>query len=116
MGSLVTFQEIITSYEGGENAFDLTLEKWARIRESLKNAFTMTHYREILGAAVIKDPFWKTRAVVPYAPYKPFLAEGGRVIGENHAGDSGLPHCWGSPSKIPVARVGPSNHFGVGVL
>ena len=56
MGSLVTFREIITRYERGENAFDLTLEKWVRIRESLKSAFTMTHYREILGAAVIKVP------------------------------------------------------------
>ena len=56
MGSLVTFQEILTRYEEGENAFDLTLEKWVKIRESLKNAFTMTHYREILGAATIKVP------------------------------------------------------------
>ena len=50
MGSLVTFQEILARYEAGENAFDLTLEKWVKIRESLKDAFTVTHYREILGA------------------------------------------------------------------
>ena len=56
MANLVTFQEILSRYEAGENAFDLTLEKWLRIRESLKNAFTVSHYREILGAAVIKVP------------------------------------------------------------
>jgi len=56
MGSLATFQEIVARYEAGENAFDLTLEKWVKIRESLENAFTITHYREILGAAMIKVP------------------------------------------------------------
>jgi hypothetical protein len=56
MGNLVTFQEILTRYEAGENAFDLTLEKWVKIRESMKNAFTISHYREILGAAMIKVP------------------------------------------------------------
>ena len=56
MGNLLTYQEMVTRYEGGENAFDLTLEKWVKIRESLKNAFTMPHYREILGAATIKVP------------------------------------------------------------
>jgi hypothetical protein len=56
MGSLVTFQEILTRYGAGENAFDLTLEKWVKIRESLKDAFSVTHYREILGAAAIKVP------------------------------------------------------------
>ena len=50
MGDLVTFQEILSRYEAGENAFDLTLEKWVKIWEFLKNAFTMPHYREILGA------------------------------------------------------------------
>ena len=56
MGNLVTFQEIVTRYERRENAFDLTVEKWVRIRESLKSAFTMSHYREILGAAIVKVP------------------------------------------------------------
>jgi hypothetical protein len=56
MEGLVTFQEILKRYEAGENAFDLTLEKWVKIRESLKNAFTMSHYREILGAAMVKVP------------------------------------------------------------
>jgi len=56
MGNLLTFKEIITRYSRGENAFDLTLEKWVRIRESLKNALTISHFKEILEAAVIKVP------------------------------------------------------------
>ncbi len=56
MGSLVTFQEIVARYEAGENAFDLTLEKWVRIRRSVENAFALQHFREILDGAVIKVP------------------------------------------------------------
>ncbi|MFX0197793.1 MAG: hypothetical protein ACFFCW_16860 [Candidatus Hodarchaeota archaeon] len=56
MGNLATFQELVTRYERGENAFDLTLEKWVRIRECLESAATMPHFREILEAAVIKVP------------------------------------------------------------
>lgn len=56
MGNLLTFKEIITRYKRGENAFDLTLEKWVRIRESLKDALTISHFKEILEAAVIKVP------------------------------------------------------------
>jgi hypothetical protein len=56
MGNLVTFQEIVTRYEAGENAFDLTGEKWVRIRESLEKTFTLSHFKEILDAASIKVP------------------------------------------------------------
>jgi len=56
MGNLATFQELLIRYERGENAFDLTLEKWVRIRESLKSASTMPQLREIMGAAAIKVP------------------------------------------------------------
>ena len=56
MGNLVTYQEIVARYERGENGFDLTLEKWVRIRESLGKAFTVSHFKAILDAAVIKVP------------------------------------------------------------
>jgi hypothetical protein len=56
MGNLATFQELVNRYERGENAFDLTLEKWVRIRESLKSACSMPQFREILEAAAIKVP------------------------------------------------------------
>ena len=32
MGKFLTFPEVVTRYEAGENAFDLTVEKWVRIR------------------------------------------------------------------------------------
>lgn len=57
MGNLLTFKEIITRYKRGESALDLTLEKWVRIRQSLKGALTISHFKEILEAAVIKAPF-----------------------------------------------------------
>ena len=56
MGNLLMFQEMVTRYERGENAFDLTLEKWVRIRESIKIAFTTSHFDEVLEAAAIKVP------------------------------------------------------------
>ena len=56
MGKLVTFPEIVTRYEAGENAFDLAVEKWVRIRESLEKTFTLSHFKEILDAASIKVP------------------------------------------------------------
>ena len=56
MGKFVTFREIVTRYEAGENAFDLTVEKWVRIREYLEIALSVSHFREILEAASIKVP------------------------------------------------------------
>ena len=40
MESLVAFQKIAARYQRGGKAFDLALEKWAGMRESLENAFT----------------------------------------------------------------------------
>ena len=56
MGNLLTFREMVTRYERGDNAFDLTLEKWMRIRESIKMAFSTSHFDEVLEAAAIKVP------------------------------------------------------------
>ena len=56
MGNLLMHQEMVTRYEGGENAFDLTLEKWVRIREFIKTAFTTSHFDEVLEAAALKVP------------------------------------------------------------
>ncbi|MFB0507204.1 MAG: hypothetical protein ACETWT_10780 [Thermodesulfobacteriota bacterium] len=56
MGNLLTYQEMVTRYEGGENAFDLTLEKWVRIREFIKTAFTTLQFDEVLEAAALKVP------------------------------------------------------------
>jgi len=56
MGSLLKYQDMVTRYASGENAFDLTLEKWVKIRESIKTAFTTSHFDELLEAAAIKVP------------------------------------------------------------
>jgi len=56
MGKLVTFREIVTRYEAGENAFDLSVEKWVTIREYLESALSLPEFREILEAASIKVP------------------------------------------------------------
>jgi hypothetical protein len=56
MGKLVSFREIVTRYEAGENAFDLSVEKWVRIREYLESALSLSEFREILEAASIKVP------------------------------------------------------------
>ena len=56
MGSLLTFQEMVTRYEKGENAFDLTMEKWMRIREFIKTAFSTSQFDEVLQAAALKVP------------------------------------------------------------
>jgi hypothetical protein len=56
MGKFITFREIVTRYEAGENAFDLTVEKWVRIREYLEVALSVSHFKEILDAASIKVP------------------------------------------------------------
>ncbi len=56
MGNLLTYQEMVARYEGGENAFDLTLEKWLRIREFIKTAFNTLQFDEVLEAAALKVP------------------------------------------------------------
>jgi hypothetical protein len=47
---------MVTRYEGGENAFDLTLEKWVRIREFIKTAFSTSQFDDVLEAAALKVP------------------------------------------------------------
>jgi hypothetical protein len=56
MGNLLTFQEMATRYDKGENAFDLTVEKWVRIREFIQSAFTTSQFDEVLQAAALKVP------------------------------------------------------------
>lgn len=70
MGKLVTFREIVTRYEAGENAFGLTVGKWARIRGSLEIALSVSHFREILEASAIKVSLLsgKLGLIIPYAP------------------------------------------------
>jgi hypothetical protein len=54
MLKLMTFEETIKRYEAGENAFDLAIEKWERIKEAIKSAHTIQHFILIAQGATIK--------------------------------------------------------------
>ena len=54
MLSLMTFEETIERYEGGENAFDLAIEKWERIRQAIGSAHSIPHFILIAQGASIK--------------------------------------------------------------
>jgi hypothetical protein len=54
MLKLMTFEETIKRYEAGENAFDLAIEKWERIKEAIKSAHTVQHFILIARGATIK--------------------------------------------------------------
>lgn len=54
MLKLMTFEETVKRYEAGENAFDLAIEKWERIKEAFKSAHTIQHFILIAQGATIK--------------------------------------------------------------
>ena len=54
MPTLMSFEETIKRYEAGENAFDLAIEKWERIREAIKSAHTIPQFIVIARGASIK--------------------------------------------------------------
>jgi hypothetical protein len=54
MLNLMTFEETIKRYEAGENAFDLAIEKWERIREAIRSAHSIQHYIAVTQGASIK--------------------------------------------------------------
>ena len=49
----MTFEETKNRYEEGEDSFDLVLEKWERILKYSEKAFHLSHFQEILKAAVV---------------------------------------------------------------
>jgi hypothetical protein len=52
--NLMTFEETIKRYEAGENAFDLAIEKWVRIREAIRSAHSVQQFIVIAQGASIK--------------------------------------------------------------
>ena len=54
MPALMTFEETIKRYEAGENAFDLTIEKWERIRGAITSAHSIPQFMMIARGASIK--------------------------------------------------------------
>lgn len=43
MGELMSFSEMQRRYENKEDPFDLTIEKWIRIRQFADTASTLSH-------------------------------------------------------------------------
>lgn len=54
MLNLMSFEEMIRRYEAGENAFDLTIEKWERIRGAIRSAQSPQHFVLITRGAAAK--------------------------------------------------------------
>lgn len=54
MLNLMTFEETVERYEAGENAFDLAIEKWERIREAIRSAHSVQQFIVIAQGATIK--------------------------------------------------------------
>lgn len=57
MSQLMTILEMQEKYQKKENSFDLTLEKWIRIRQFLDTASTLGDFKELSQAANIPVPF-----------------------------------------------------------
>jgi hypothetical protein len=51
--NLLSFEEMKKRYDEGEDSLELTLEKWERIINYSKNVFHLSHFQEILKAAVV---------------------------------------------------------------
>jgi len=50
---LMTFDEMKSRHEEGEDSLDLALEKWERILKYSETAFHLFHFQEILQAALV---------------------------------------------------------------
>jgi len=51
--NLMTFEEMKKRYGAGEDSLELTLDKWGRIKQFSAKAFLISHYQDILRAAVV---------------------------------------------------------------
>ncbi len=57
MSQLMTFSEMQKRYQEREDPFDLTIEKWIRIRSFVDTASTLNDYQALLQAANVAVPF-----------------------------------------------------------
>jgi hypothetical protein len=57
MSQLMTTTEMQERYQGKEDPFDLTLEKWTRIRRILDRSATLRDFQTVFNAAAIPVPF-----------------------------------------------------------
>jgi len=51
--SLMNFEDMKRRYNDGEDSLELTLDKWDRILNFARNVFHISHFQEILKAAVV---------------------------------------------------------------
>jgi hypothetical protein len=57
VSQLMTASEMRERYQRREDPFDLTLEKWTRIRKFLESCLTLTDFKNVFNAATIPVPF-----------------------------------------------------------
>jgi len=57
MSQLMTFSEMQKRYQEREDPFDVTIEKWVRIRSFVDTASTLNDYQALLQAAIVAVPF-----------------------------------------------------------
>jgi hypothetical protein len=57
VSQLMTIVEMQERYRRKEDSFDLTLEKWTRIRQFLDTCSTLSCFKEVFQAAAIPVPF-----------------------------------------------------------
>jgi hypothetical protein len=57
MNQLMTASEMQERSQGKEDPFDLTLEKWARIRQHLEGSLSLSDFNTAFNAAAIPIPF-----------------------------------------------------------
>ena len=57
MTQLMTFSEIQKRYQEREDPFDVTIEKWVRIRIFIKTASTLSDFQQLYQAANLAVPF-----------------------------------------------------------
>ncbi len=57
MPELMTISEMRDRHEKKEDPFDLTIEKWIRIRQFLDTASTVSDFNELFEAANVAIPF-----------------------------------------------------------
>lgn len=57
LSQLITPQEMRERTQKGDDPFDLTIEKWGRIRKFVETASTLSNFQELLQGAVVAVPF-----------------------------------------------------------
>jgi hypothetical protein len=57
ISQLITIQEMRERIQRRDDSFDLTIEKWVRIRKFLETANTLSDFQELLQGAAVAVPF-----------------------------------------------------------